>query len=187
MGHIPRGYTARTTRFHCGTAGHLINRNAPPAPSDSVSLGEPRGGAAVFLAEYSGTEWTSFLVVPCTPPPPPPPGDGGGGGHGGFEDGGLVYPGPTDDGAGRTTIRLQSASVLRHATPLQLSITSSTGEPIQLDILDVSGRKIESRRSIFGPGTSSLTWAHDRTPPGIYLIRIRAREFERTLRIAILP
>lgn len=131
-----------------------------------VARGSTRLESVSRLREHAAAAaaaWAEgFVNLPPSPPPPEPP-----------RTPGRVWPNPA----------VQSAAIGWTALP---------GEPIQVDVFDVRGRRVCRMRLVTtqGPfGTSTWDLTDDdgrRVPPGLYLVRTTLRGSSTTARLVVL-
>lgn len=139
------------------------------SPRIAYPASNPDGGAAIWLAQRSGSTWSTAIAVPCIAPP-----SGGGGGE--CEGGDcdpyqipvrLVPTTGTDD-----IPELRVPAVQRGLLTVSARLPDGV-RPYRLELFDVQGRLV---RAISGVSQSSeVTLAFDGvSEPGLYLVRLRA-------------
>lgn len=148
-----------------------LTNGSPQLPRIAYPAANPAGGSAIWLAESDGSSWSTNVVLPCDEG-----GGGGGGGGGGDHDpyyDGMSARAPIAE-AGALLPRLQLVQAARGQIQALISdLRAGTG--YRVDLLDVTGRRLESLRGVSG-GPSNVHTFRRLQNPGLYLVRLRTED-----------
>ena len=158
----------------------------------SGATGQPRigykapfdeGGEGAWFAWRDATEgWSTEPAIPCSE-------GGGSGGSGGgehdpYEEGAATYELPLEEDPRSFTMR--GPSVVSGASALELQLSSGMATGLRIEIMDIAGRRVETRRVTLSRGSNTVRW-QPTLQPGVYMVRASTTGgAERTLRLTVL-
>lgn len=146
----------------------LLTSGSSELPRIAYPTSNPDGGAAIWLASYNGSSWSTSIAVPCGPPP------GGGGGGGCTED---CDPYEMEARVKPVTgivesLMLLVPSVQRGAIIAAARLPDRSRE-FRFELFDVVGRRVGAVEGIAQSSETSVRFEGLSTP-GLYLLRLRS-------------